>query len=727
MKRTLLVSLGLAMSVGSLTAVEVVDMPELSVQPADSISQSRTIDEVEVLGKRIALEKHVSPTLRLGQALIQVPQNIQVFNSKYLRERQITNVDEGMASLASGIMRIEHWGAYSRFNSRGSRLAAFRDGMNITTTWGPMTEDMAFVDRIEFVKGPAGFMMSNGEPAGIYNVVTKKPTGERKGEASLSYGSYDFYRATIDLDGVLDNSSKLLYRLNAYGQSNNSHRKYEFARRYGVAPVLSYRINPSTELTLQYMYQHLSASNTGGPYVFTPKGFGSLSREATLLEPGLTPTVYNDHYILARLNHQLSKRWSLSAQASWSLSLKEGESMWYHTDKTWTKAIDADGNMMRVVNTADAKVDMKFGQVYLNGREQTGKVSHTILAGLDLGDKHSWHDWHQRHQLDTYDKPYNVFTGKNNGKPANGYPKFDRTTALETRADATQIIQSFVGVYVQDQIGFFNDALRLTLAGRYTDVKDSSYGTTVTHEYHFSPRIGLSYSIDKATSVYALYDQSFSPVMGRTRTSDKLKPITGNNYEIGAKRDWFGGRLSTSLTAYLMYRNNETASDPTNGVGESYMVQVGQSIARGVELDVNGEILPELRFEGNYAFTDYYVNKSIQASRPKGMRMPGYAKHTVNAWLHYSLPLGFRVGLGYAGLIKRAGWTFTTMTSNQPSLPDYTRFDARLGWEGKHLMIGLNVNNLADKHLYSGRTYEDFSYQQSEAGRSFRLNVTYKF
>lgn len=722
MKKTLLVGLSILSPLSFAWANT--SEEKLSFE-ADSLVNGRTLGAVEVLGKKTRPERQPSPTLRLAQPLITVPQNIQVVTSRLLSERQITNLDEGLMSLASGITRIEHWGAYSRFNARGSRLAAFRDGMNITTTWGPMTEDMAFVDRVEFVKGPAGFMMSNGEPAGLYNVVTKKPTGERHGEVSLSYGSHEFFRGTLDLDGSVN--TKLLYRLNAYGQSAQSHRKHEFAKRYGIAPVLNYKLSENTDLTLQYMYQYLNTSNTGGPYAFTPNGFGSLSREASMLEPGLTPTVYNDHYLLARLNHHLSSKWTLSAQTAWSLSLKQGESMWYYTDKTWTQPVTASGDLIRRVNTADAKTDMRFGQVYLNGKEYTGAITHTMLLGLDLGEKNSWHDWKQGHNLDTADKPFNVFNAKNNGSPANGYPVFDRSKSLEERADATRIRQSYVGLYVQDQLGFFDDALRLTLAARYTDVKDDSYGTTVTHERHITPRLGLSYSIDKATSVYALYDQAFNPQMGRTRTSDKLKPITGNTYELGLKREWFGGRLSTSIAAYVMLRNNETTADPQNTASEDYKVQDGQSKAQGIELDLAGEVLPGLRLIANYAFTDYKVTKSILPSRPVGMRLAGYAKHTINAWLTYALPKGFQVGLGYNAQLDRSSWGFVPATTTQSELPDYHRFDANVSYTAGQFSLGLNVNNLMDKHLYSGRAYADYTYQQSEAGRTYRLNMTYRF
>ncbi len=65
------------------------------------------------------------------------------------------------------------------------RLPPFRNGMNVKMPWGPLLEDMSMVERIEFVKGPASFMLANGEPTGFYNIVTKKPTGITKGEATI--------------------------------------------------------------------------------------------------------------------------------------------------------------------------------------------------------------------------------------------------------------------------------------------------------------------------------------------------------------------------------------------------------------------------------------------------------------------------------------------------------------------------------------------------------------
>src|SRR3546814_1245921 len=94
-------------------------------------------------------------------------------------------------------------------------------------------------------------MLSNGDPSGLYNVVTKKPTGRQQGEVSFTMGSYDLYRATVDLDGKLSDDGRFLYRLNLAGQNKGSHRDFEYNNRYSFAPVISWQLDKRTKLTAE--------------------------------------------------------------------------------------------------------------------------------------------------------------------------------------------------------------------------------------------------------------------------------------------------------------------------------------------------------------------------------------------------------------------------------------------------------------------------------------------
>ncbi|MDR8392730.1 TonB-dependent receptor [Aliifodinibius sp. S!AR15-10] len=138
--------------------------------------------------------KGVSPSLRVNEGLISIPQNIQVITKDLLSDQQAVDMLESVSRNVSGAQMIEHWGNFARINMRGFRIPAFRNGMNVQSSWGPLTEDMVMVERIEFVKGPSAFMLSSGEPGGLYNVVTKKPTGQSGGNVGLMAGNSQGHR-----------------------------------------------------------------------------------------------------------------------------------------------------------------------------------------------------------------------------------------------------------------------------------------------------------------------------------------------------------------------------------------------------------------------------------------------------------------------------------------------------------------------------------------------------
>ncbi|WP_298733640.1 TonB-dependent siderophore receptor [uncultured Chitinophaga sp.] len=665
-----------------------------------------------------------SQSLRITTPLLEVPQNIQVVNNKVMASQTITSMSDGLIKNVSGATRLEHWSdIYARINARGGRLAAFRNGVNVTSDWGPLTEDMSFVDHVEFVKGPAGFMMSNGEPAGIYNVVTKKPTGIKKGEAAMTYGSFGLFRSTLDLDGKLDQSGKLLYRFNAMGQTRNSFRDYEFNDRYSIAPVVSYQLDEKTLLTAEYTYQHVTMSDLGSAYVFSTEGYAQYPKEFSMSNPGITPNKAKEHDAFLNLQHQLNDNWKFTAQVAY-FRYKQISS------DIWPDAVLPDGKVIRRLYAFDADLKNTYGQAFVNGDLNTGRIHHRILAGVDLGSKEGLYDWGQSALLDSANGGEFDAHNPNYGTPAYGFPTFDRTTPLDQRA-VSRRNQTYTGLYFQDELGFFENKLRLTLAGRYTYVKETD-GTTL-EENRFTPRAGLSYSVDRNTSVYALYDQSFIPQAGRLRSGVPPKPITGNNIEAGIKRQWFDGKLSTSASVYRIIKNNELSADPNSTPAEPYSLQLGQSRAEGVELDIMGEIVSGLSIVANYAFTDSYVSKdggSVSNVVKEGTRIAGFAKHNANAWLTYTMQSGVLKGAGIAAGFSyqadRSTWTWTEEPSRM-QLPDYFRLDGGLFYEKKKIRLTLNAFNILNKYLYSGADYGAYYYWQAEAPRDIRFSVAYKF
>lgn len=689
---------------------------------------SQLLEDVIVNGNADEYKRNQpSESLRLSEPLLEVPQNIQVITSKTLADQQVISMSDNLIRNVSGAVRLEHWGdLYANVMMRGSQIQAFRNGFNVVASyWGPLTEDMSFVDHIEFVKGPAGFMLASGDPSGLYNVVTKKPTGQNRGEVTLTGGSYDLYRVSADFDGKATKNGKLLYRINAAGQKRRSHRPFEFNDRYSLAPVLTYQLNNKTSITAEYTLQHARMTEVGSYYVFATDGYATLPRNFTMTQPGIPTTKIYDHSAFLNFQHAFNDQWKLTVQGAYFNYQQEGYS-------SWPSAVNPDGTIIRNIGIWDAKSEMKLGQAFLNGNVKTGGINHRILAGIDIGNKNYFADWGQSHDLDSVGAEFNVFQ-PNYGTPVNGYPSFDRITSLEDRAIAVGGLmdQRYNAYYLQDELGFFENRLRLTLAGRYTYLSQSAWGGESDKAKHFSPRLGLSLSIDKETSVYGLYDQAFIPQSGTLRDGGKISPLTGNNTEFGVKRDWFSGQWNTTLSVYRILKNNELTADPDSPPGANLSVVLGQKRAQGIEFDLRGSILSNLNVIANYAYTDSRVTEATPGTGISvGQLMPGFAKHTINSWLTYKLingPLkGTGMSAGFSYLVDRATGSWS---EGEAKLPDYFRLDGGLFWEGGRVRLTGNIFNILDNYLYSGAYYEWLNayYWQSEQPRNMRVSLTYKF
>lgn len=668
------------------------------------------LDDVVIsgAGKTEYVERNPSASLRLQQDINKIPQNIQVISGDVIEDQQAISMMENITRNVSGAQMIEHWGNFARINMRGFRIPPFRNGQNVLSTWGPLAEDMALVERIEVVKGPSAFMLSSGEPGGLYNVVTKKPTGVSHGEVGLMTGSYNTLRATLDVEGKLTDDNKLQYRFVGAGTTQEAHRAYEEQNRYTFAPSVKYLIDDKTSVTAQYTYQYYKTRLIGSAYVFAPSEYASLDRDFTLSDPKLGPAIMKEHYGLVNFEHQLNDNWSVNAQLAYLNYQHEGSSLWLD----YMFGVQENGDLIRTVSIWDAKEEKKLGQVFVNGTAQTGAVSHKILGGLDFGNSSYIADWSAGINIDTEENPFNIY----NPQPAAIAPVFDRSIPLEQRA-VGYLTNEYLAYYVQDELGFFNDDLRLTLAGRYTEMKTNSYGSTSTDKV-FTPRVAASYSILDNLNAYAMFDQSFLPTQGANAEGAAFDPVTAEDVEGGIKYEFGNGKWNVAAGYFNITKDKILVP----GEDPNFSEQIDSDItSKGFEFDLRGELFNGLGVVLNYA------NTNVEDA--DGNKVVGFSKHITNGWFNYQFQeeqlKGFGVSLGYQYLIDRSTWAWGA--DGETDLPDYFRMDGALSWENDRFRVALNINNLLNEYLYSGANYGSYVYWQSEPGRNFRLSLNYKF
>lgn len=683
-----------------------------------------TLGEATVTSKyyRQYTTQTVSSALRLQTPLLQLAQDIQAVTPEAIFDQGSFNTTDGVARNVSGITRLEisnNLGPY--LFMRGGQIAALRNGVDMTPIYrGPVPDDAALIDRVEFIKGPSLFMNNIGDPAGSFNTVTKQPTGATRYAATAMLGSYNLYRLAADLDGKLSRSGRLQYRLNAMAMRTNSFVQGDFNKRLLVAPVLKYQFSDRTYLAAEYTFQAFSYG-LYSPIVMTPNGFGSLPRDFTISESSLPPIRVRDHSGFLTLGHQFGANWQLTARGAFLLDNAEGIYL-------WVTGVNKDNPNVLLRNP---KYDLNRSQVFseqafVNGKFTTGALAHRLLAGVDVNQKKFLADSYVEYNKTAAGAlvyyPLDV-TNPGYGADVPGYSALGGLAARNTE----QTI-NYASAYALDEVALLGDKLRVTPGVRYTAVQTANLVSGVasnSRDHVFTPRLGISYSVLPSLSVYGLYDRTLVPQAGVTSTGAAIDPLRGTNRELGVKKNWLDGRWTSAVAVYYITRSSIIATDPNNSL---YRIQVGENHAQGVDVDVVGQVVRGLNVVVNYAYNDSKINQDVNPALV-GARTPLYVKHIQNTWLNYELPARVVRGLSFSlGYQYQAGRGGRYSVATPYAIPDYFRLDGGVGWQNAHLKVNLLVNNLLGRDLIMAPWLRNgLYYWVPQAGTNGRLSASYVF
>jgi iron complex outermembrane recepter protein len=201
--------------------------------------------------------------------------------------------------------------------------------------------------------------------------------------------------------------------------------------------------------------------------------------------------------------------------------------------------------------------------------------------------------------------------------------------------------------------------------------------------------VGIVYQPIKPVSLYAGYSTFFIPEFSTDAEGNPFDPITGNQFEVGVKTEFFDGRASATLSAYQINRRNDLVTDPDN---PDFSIQLGERRSRGIEFDLIGEVLPGFNLVASYGLTDAEITEDPDF---EGNRVEGVARHTGSVWGVYQVREGNLQGLGFgAGVViegDRPGDLENTF-----EIPVYARTDALLYYRKDNWQAQLNIENLFD-------------------------------
>jgi iron complex outermembrane receptor protein len=223
---------------------------------------------------------NASTATRTDTPLRDIPQSIQVVPQEVIEDQQLTRLDEALRNVSGVTYRGDVQGRGEEFTIRGfDNVPILRDGFRRYGSFESFPE-VANLERIEVLKGPASILYGEIQPGGLINLVSKKPLAEPSYEAELQVGNWGFVRPRIDISELLTDDGRLRYRLNALYSTGESFRGFDQEdKRFFIAPVVSWKISDRTDLTVSLEYtDDKRPVDLGLPAVGDQSGCGCTAR-----------------------------------------------------------------------------------------------------------------------------------------------------------------------------------------------------------------------------------------------------------------------------------------------------------------------------------------------------------------------------------------------------------------------------------------------------------------
>ncbi|WP_426385482.1 TonB-dependent siderophore receptor [Pseudomonas brassicacearum] len=648
---------------------------------------------------------------RTDTAIHETPQSISVVSRDVVEDLGATRLQDAL-DYAGGVGRGNNFGGQglTTFTVRGFTTGEFyRNGFPINRGY-PNMPDANTIERLEVLRGPATMLYGRGDPGGTFNVVSKQPLAERTVTLGSQVSDQGMRRGTLDASGPLDEEGRLAYRLNVIGEGGDTFRDHVETERYGVAPVVTWQVNDTTRLTFEGDFMRNNAPLDRGVTHYAGQR-GTASRDTFFGEKD-AGKLHNDNNLLqVRFEHMLNDDWTLAGGTQWLDGTLQGNAI-------EGNGIAADGRTLgRNFNYRKLEWTDRDTQLNLTGHFSTGGFEHTLLTGIEYED-YDYQSIIQRSSGAVGAYPIDIFD------PVYGQP---RPALTRTPTNDQENLKTF-GVFVQDQVAL-TERLKL-LAGARFERFEHEYESFVPQnppgsrnwnvtDSAVTPRLGVIYDLTDTVAVYANTARSFKPNSGASREGGGFKPEEGKSYEMGVKWEALDRQLSVDAAVYQIEKRNVLTTDP---VDSTFSVAAGEVRSRGFDLNVAGNLTPEWRVIGGYAYVDAEVTKDINI--PSGTRLLNVPKNTFSLLNVYEFQdgglKGLGLGVGAKYVDERAGQT----AANAFSMDSYTVVDL-LGYYkvNERIRLNLDLKNLFDADYEEGAFGNVYAYPG--APRTVQAGISY--
>ncbi len=663
------------------------------------------MDKFEV--NSVPIEQQILPTSRpfnsvfgTDDNIIDVPRNVTIISRQQLTDISITDVLD-FSKLTSSAFTTTNFGAPSNVSIRGQSADTFVNGVRarITSNGNGLPVDFNSVESVNIVKGPATAVQGTSMyVGGFIDLVTKRPYFDAtKGSVSLTIGSYDTKRWTLDVGGPI--SKELAYRFSYSGENSSGYYTDGHKRTNSFYGAATWRPTPTYELFINSQWfsanytenwginrvtqdlinngryvTGININNGAGatpsdaqnskyvlgnsPNAFFPGQPGNviaygptvkINRHVRLLKPG-NQSEGDEYNFQAIQTVKINPDFNLKNTSYWSYTKRNTLSSYYYSeviDPSWfaenrTELIFTQKNF-----TVNAGLDLRY--------QKTKAYDDYFFEPANVWDLTKDHS-----AIDVYNS--DAFKNGGNGFPVPGYPSRYAQPGL-FNGDTNDSHATTFGPFAQGTYKF-NDQFSAVAGLRYDSMKATVREPLLPpyKKADISVSIpgyngSLIYKATSNSSVYFTYNYSenTSGAVGNgggitgwnaagTGLDKESFTQPSELYELGTKYSLMQNKVFLNFAVYDQKRTAKSTS--------STLIQ--QYKYKGFEAELNYQPNKHLYGTISYSFIDAKSSAPFQSDGGvlplpgqtavyKESRVSGLPKHLFNGLISYSFNNGFGV------------------------------------------------------------------------------------
>ncbi|MGH7966302.1 MAG: TonB-dependent receptor [Candidatus Binatia bacterium] len=659
-------------------------------QAGNSAPETFTIPETAVTGEREYKYKADTATsaTKTATPIRDIPQSVSVVTEELIKSQNAFSLRDALKNVSGLTIAAGEGGRTGdSITLRGfaANSDTYIDGAKDN---GQYFRDTFYIDRVEVLKGASALLFGRGATGGVINQISKKPGPETTATADLTYGSFEFKRATVDVGGAV--TDFLNVRLNALYQDSDSFRNFNFVERWGLAPALSLTLPTDTQLTLYLLHQQEDSVFDYGVPIFR----GEPADVSDTIFYGFADDrlqEFDATVVTAALTQRFSENFSLKN------TLRYGDYERLYRTHLFGAVTDT-GPTSTVARTQALRRNEQynvFNQTDLMWKSTVLGMPTTLLFGGEVG----WENDDFKSKNSTGVPPVSIFNpertytvGAGRANSLNGTLATSRATQTETQA-----------VYLLNQLEITRHWK--AMGGVRFDRFDADFRDRLPDRPEFSrmdeawsPRVGLVWQPTETQAYYFSYGTSFNPsaeAFSLNASTEDLRPEENRNFEVGAKVDFFDGNLTATAALFRLEKTNARTPDPND---PTLTVLAGEQRTDGFEFELAGALTSRWRVSAAYAYLDAEIVKANPGSGgviTEGKSAANTPRHSGVAWTSYRLTEALEIGGGVFFADHQFGNTAHTARA-----PGYWRFDAVLAYHHKRFDLQLNLFNLFDQEYY---------------------------